>query len=999
MQSHTPLSEHFSAVSVRKAREAGGYAHTIESPTRFESDDYEAEVLLDAGDSPATAQPYLSFSGRGRPSMDRRSQLDPEDDYGFDDDGHDLDDYGVYGAEDHGIMRSPTPAMGAGGPARRRSFVPTNPTAATVLAMPGLAADDLPGAKARKVLGLDQEGWEIGPGSEAEGSSSLTSKSSLHSRPSTSKRATARVTALLGGGSNSSHSNNSSSAALSSAVTDGLPGIQGSSTSGAGAGSSSSSSRRHSLLPAMLGLAGRRPSSQQTHQHPIAERPHLQQTSSHTVDSHFSGGNAPFPAIAASATSFASAGSAGSSYFTAPGAGTVGPGTPGIPSSSSLPIGLSASMSGTSPRGSGDAISGGPSNGLVPMTSPAPGSGSTASGAAKSLRNKVRGRKHNAPGSGAGSEDLAGVTATKGVAAVSLEDAQDWERALETAERNASWYSSIAHRPRPRPAPSGQPSKGTGTPVPRAGSTSSASSTPTTDQSHHSLFYAGPGASALGPSSLRTATLHSHGAITVGGAAGQDYMLGGAYGLGIGNGSVRRSASTSNLLSPTLGYATIPYAATAAAAQGIVPAGEQQEELLDDAASTGMESGSSGHPSSAYPPLLGAHPALGSPIRSQSVSGVASSSKMSDHVGTRSPSLVPTTSDLAGNRYSTVSTTMGSPDRFGLQSYSSGSRLSRYSVMSNSSTASGMSNNRPRRPSNDPHPLPPSMISGAPLDSADQSQRGRRPSLGNEQMVATASVPGWQRGQPIRGTGAERTRSGSFGAITKSAATPGSVFGSTTTLTRTPSTILGHRRGGMNSSSDTSSVDSGRDSALVGDEEMDGALGHAFRTYRAQLNGEGASDSTQTSALELEAAPKVDEGGAEAGKKNHIRSTTASTEATATGSPRTPVAPDRKAETNRTGDVSVSTPKGHPNGNRNAESRDGVPPLLAALSQDVNLVVSGDHSDTTNEECDYYRRDLPEDIPRPVSVYSDSLEEDEEDGGEGEGVRGEEGEEGRWEEQ
>ncbi|CAD6893600.1 unnamed protein product [Tilletia controversa] len=310
---------------------------------------------------------------------------------------------------------------------RRRSYVPGSPTANITAAVPGLAGDDLPGAKARKVLGLDSEGWEIGPGS-SEHSDGPHAGSSSHTlgRSSTSRRATARMTALLNGGSSSSSSLSSASASV---VTDGLPTIQSSSSNG-----SLSSSRRHSLLPAMLGLGSRRTSAVPAQQ-PIPAQPYAQSA----AESRLSPSSiVPFPRGGAGGGAHsASAASSGPGYSTSYFHGS--PSASSLSTSTSLPHSMgSISMS---PQLS------------VPDTPTL--SSSHSSPAPKGLK-KGRGRKQQsstvtptATGDESGS--------SRGVGTVSLADAQDWERALENAERNASWYSSIAHRPRPRPPAAADP--------------------------------------------------------------------------------------------------------------------------------------------------------------------------------------------------------------------------------------------------------------------------------------------------------------------------------------------------------------------------------------------------------------------------------------------------------------------------------------------------------------------------------------------------------------
>ncbi|KAK0559508.1 hypothetical protein OC844_004366 [Tilletia horrida] len=783
-----------SAAAARKAYEASAFGTSLDSPT-FSSDDYAAEVLIDSNDSSLASKPHsrlssasagssataaalaaghspagshgimtdelpadeqlssaishrpFSYVSQPRASIDRRSHYDHEADreevdedvldMNADDDDEDdfFDDDLVSRNYRSPTGATPGSASTAAAALRRRSFVPPTPTVNATLATPGLAGDDLPGAKARKVLGLDSEGWEIGPGSSdpADGSHS-------QGRSSTSRRATARVTALLsGGGSSSSSTSGSNHApALSHAAVDGLPSIQHTPVVSA----SSTSSRRHSLLPSMLSLGSKRPSVSQAQTQTIQEKGYsngapIQQA--HTYDVHLSSSHVgQFSGGAATSSSLGSTGPNHStmSYFATPSGAA-----PGLHASSSLPIGLTVSS--TPMRGSADvgAASGGGSNSVT---------SSAASSAVKGLR-KVRGRKQNA--SATTSTYTIDDSSLKGVGSVSLADAQDWERALETAERNASWYSSIAHRPRARPPPSTQPTKGT--PVPRAGSTSSASSTPTTDQSHHSLFYGGQGTGA-GMVHRGSGTNASFGPE---GHSGSMHAV--PVGLGLSS-SVRRSVSASDLTNAS----AMPMSTSAphfASGPHSGQAFEQEEELLDEGSASGVEGSlvGGGLPPSAYPHLQ-THAALGSPIRSHSAAGFSHNGKAD--IGMRSPGFSPVQSAAGMHRYSAISNVLGSPERFGLAygSHVSGSRGNRFSPNSIVSASPG----RPRRPSNDPHPLPASIIDGLPLDR----DRDRRPSLSNEILT---SAPGWSLASPT-GAGTERFRSGSFG----SAVTPGSVFAS-----------------------------------------------------------------------------------------------------------------------------------------------------------------------------------------------------------------------------
>ncbi|KAL9938171.1 hypothetical protein V8E36_002794 [Tilletia maclaganii] len=745
-------------------------------------------------------------------------------------------------------------------------------------AIPGLAADDLPGAKARKVLGLDAEGWEIGPGSSSEAADNNTSRS-------TPRRATARMTALLSGGGSGGNTT------LAPSAADGLPPLQATSAASA---SASASSRRHSLLPAMLSLGSRRPSvapSTSAANNYNSDRPFPQPTPVHVsaVEGLVSPGSL-------SIGEPLSVGMSSSSYF---------PVTPGIHQSPSLPLHLSSSAT-SSPRTTLETPNASSNNPTSLSSAP----GTSASSAVKNLR-RARGRKQHAPAP----ED-------KVPNSISAEDAQDWERTLESAERNASWYSSIAHRPRPRPLPTGQPSKATGTPVPRAGSTSSASSTPTTDQSHQSLFQSPIGAVSRG-------SLGRQGAVhTSAGLEGPH-----TFGLGIGGVPVRRSASTSNLHTSHVDHP----APVSSLEPSTTPPPEQEEELLDEGSVSGTEGAggmdnfmSGGLSPSAYPHLQ-MHGSLGSPIRSQSAAGMSSAHRNGDFVNTRSPSVGNHSGATAHYRFSPSANVVGSPDRFG-QAYGGsapGSRHhnQRYSVTSSNgtfpATGSGLQT-RPRRPSNDPHPLPPFMAGpGRVVPNWD-----RRPSLGNEILT---SAPGWGLVSDVE-RGAERVRSGSFG----SAVTPATLFNasrdsstsadtryfvgqpSAPGLSNLPSELLSkvgrfamqsgahaaepwtHAAGGtaastaLHASSTVaatdpvqqrglsrdgvhpvndggqgraetehehaqphggsmlhdadaddagSTQDSERDSVLVSDTEMDGALGRAFRLYSAQQDEYEEKDS------------------------------------------------------------------------------------------------------------------------------------------------------------
>ncbi|KAE8212673.1 hypothetical protein CF327_g3703 [Tilletia walkeri] len=1013
---HSSLSDSFSTAAARKARESrSGYGPSLESPTV-------------------------------RP-MDRRSQFEQDDDLDTDnlssqelgDDDEDGDDF-FDASEDLIRMRSATSSSAALGALRRRSFVPATPTANSNIAVAGLAGDDLPGAKARKVLGLDSEGWEIGPGSSEspDGHHSGSATGAL-GRGSTSRRATARMTALLNGGSSSS----SSSSAAAATSMDGLP--QSSAASGA------STSRRHSLLPAMLGLGSRRPTVTQA-QLPSA------QPSVYSADIRLSPNSiTPFSGASAGPSSAAASGGSNNStsYFLA------APGTSGLPASTSLPLNFSGST--LSPRYSVDASG---MSGLNGSGSSANTSGSNSSPATKGLK-KVRGRKQNSHNttSSAISDEATSSVSSRGVGAVSLADAQDWERALENAERNASWYSSIAHRPRPRPPPSGQPT--TGTPVPRAGSTSSASSTPTTDQSHHSLFYAGSGTSISGPvlrSGSGTASLGPDGVAVAG--------LG--IGLGVGNGAVRRSASTSNLMSPTT--TGLPSPTHYLASVSHCNAAEQEEELLDEASALDTEGGDGesmggGLPLSAYPHLH-VHASLGSPVRSQSAAGFTSASKSGEVGALRSPNLGPS-STISTNRYSTVSNAMVSPERFGQPygSYGAGTRGSRYSFATNTGSVSSSANpGRQRRPSNDPHPLPPSIVSGAP----QERDRDRRPSLGNEHL---ASTPGWDLV-----AGSERMRSGSFG----SAVTPGSIFvsslgnnsnagGATRTgvvgpfngpaqpyaaASTTPSvgpfsqasaaTYSGSRAPSVPLASSPSPLTSpvtagpslerraskvgvivvqldervqtrlvgapdrkprdstdmdendpgggdrgyvegkeddeggakaagqdvlkrpGRESVLVGDAEVDGALGRAFRLYSAQLDGDPLeedasapiSNKSVNGAALRSGRTREDSEVTQVGSSDSVLkdvNTTPTTASTTSNVPR--------------------TPRGIPVDQLESAMR----PEDAEPSQSTSAPVSFEEGHTEDSDFgdalyrEMYARGLSSDLPRPVSVYSGSQTDEEEE--------------------